>query len=56
MTQPLTQKSVENRNQQSRRYMYEGGHKSNMKVIKSIQGHHGQWTITDSHLSPNNEK
>ena len=29
---------------------------STMKIIKSIQGHSGRWTITDSHLSPDNER
>ncbi|TDL28344.1 WD40 repeat-like protein [Rickenella mellea] len=31
-------------------------HDTTMKVMKIIQGVHGQWTITDSHLSPNNER
>ncbi|KAF5368500.1 hypothetical protein D9758_002148 [Tetrapyrgos nigripes] len=27
-----------------------------MKLTRSIQGHHGRWTITDANLSPNNER
>ncbi|KAL4069807.1 WD40-repeat-containing domain protein [Scleroderma yunnanense] len=27
-----------------------------LKVLKTIQGHPGRWTITDSHLSPDNER
>jgi WD repeat-containing protein 23 len=27
-----------------------------MKITKSIQGNMGRWTITDSHLSPDNER
>lgn len=29
---------------------------STLKVLKTIQGHRGRWTITDSHLSPDNER
>jgi WD repeat-containing protein 23 len=32
------------------------GHHTTMKVINTIDGHPGRWTITDSHLSPDNEK
>ncbi|KZT30917.1 WD40 repeat-like protein [Neolentinus lepideus HHB14362 ss-1] len=31
-------------------------HQTTMKVINSIQGNPGSWTITDSHLSPDNER
>ncbi|KAF8445715.1 WD40 repeat-like protein [Boletus edulis BED1] len=31
-------------------------HESTLKVLKVIQGHPGRWTITDSHLSPDNER
>ncbi|THH13014.1 hypothetical protein EW146_g7163 [Bondarzewia mesenterica] len=31
-------------------------HESTMKAIKIINGHPGRWTITDSHLSPDNER
>ncbi|KAG6380983.1 WD40-repeat-containing domain protein [Boletus reticuloceps] len=31
-------------------------HESTLKVLKIIQGHPGRWTITDSHLSPDNER
>ncbi|KAH7923909.1 WD40 repeat-like protein [Leucogyrophana mollusca] len=31
-------------------------HETTMKVIKTIQGNPGRWTITDSHLSPDNER
>lgn len=29
---------------------------TNMKVMKTIQGHSGRWTITDANLSPDNER
>ncbi|KAF9469759.1 WD40-repeat-containing domain protein [Collybia nuda] len=29
---------------------------TNMKVMKTIQGHPGRWTITDANLSPDNER
>ncbi|KAL0951703.1 hypothetical protein HGRIS_008378 [Hohenbuehelia grisea] len=29
---------------------------TNLKVLKSVQGHHGRWTITDANLSPDNER
>ncbi|KAG5352432.1 hypothetical protein C0989_002334 [Termitomyces sp. Mn162] len=32
------------------------GLQTNMKVRKCIQGHLGQWTITDANLSPDNER
>lgn len=32
------------------------GQESKMKLRNSIQGHEGGWTITDSHLSPDNER
>ncbi|KDQ63158.1 hypothetical protein JAAARDRAFT_147176 [Jaapia argillacea MUCL 33604] len=31
-------------------------HETTMKVLNTIQGHPGRWTITDSHLSPDNER
>jgi hypothetical protein len=31
-------------------------HETTMKVMRSIDGMHGGWTITDSHLSPDNER
>ncbi|KAH0838129.1 WD40-repeat-containing domain protein [Lanmaoa asiatica] len=31
-------------------------HESTLKILKTIQGHTGRWTITDSHLSPDNER
>ncbi|KAF9245903.1 WD40 repeat-like protein [Melanogaster broomeanus] len=34
----------------------EHDHESTLKVLKTIQGHPGRWTITDSHLSPDNER
>ncbi|CEH15848.1 WD40 repeat-containing protein [Ceraceosorus bombacis] len=33
---------------------YEETHETSLKVIKTINGRAGQWTITDAHLSPNN--
>ncbi|CCL98107.1 uncharacterized protein FIBRA_00101 [Fibroporia radiculosa] len=32
------------------------GHSTSMKVIKTINAHPGRWTITDSHLSPDNQR
>jgi hypothetical protein len=32
------------------------GHDTTLTVLKSIQGKEGRWTITDSHLSPDNER
>lgn len=37
-------------------YDGDSGHQTTMKVHKSIQGFPGGWTITDSHLSPNNDR
>ncbi|EGO04656.1 hypothetical protein SERLA73DRAFT_173890 [Serpula lacrymans var. lacrymans S7.3] len=31
-------------------------HETTLKVLKTIQGGSGRWTITDSHLSPDNER
>lgn len=33
-----------------------GENVTTMKVIKTIQGQLGRWTITDSHLSPDNQR
>ena len=43
------------------RHSYRGlpsdsGLKTNMKVMKTIQGHPGRWTITDANLSPDNQR
>ncbi|EMD41857.1 hypothetical protein CERSUDRAFT_110417, partial [Gelatoporia subvermispora B] len=32
------------------------GHETTMKEIKTIAAHPGRWTITDSHLSPDNQR
>lgn len=32
------------------------GHVTSMEVIKTIQAAPGRWTITDSHLSPDNQQ
>ncbi|KZT74971.1 WD40 repeat-like protein [Daedalea quercina L-15889] len=32
------------------------GHRTSMKVIKTIHANPGRWTITDSHLSPDNQR
>ncbi|OSX66899.1 hypothetical protein POSPLADRAFT_1042203 [Postia placenta MAD-698-R-SB12] len=32
------------------------GHATTMKVMKTINAHPGRWTITDSHLSPDNQR
>lgn len=31
-------------------------HETTLKILNTIQGHPGRWTITDSHLSPDNER
>ncbi|KIO08498.1 hypothetical protein M404DRAFT_133750 [Pisolithus tinctorius Marx 270] len=31
-------------------------HETTLKVLKTIEGRQGSWTITDSHLSPDNER
>ncbi|QRV97565.1 WD domain, G-beta repeat protein [Ceratobasidium sp. AG-Ba] len=32
------------------------GHKSRMKLLNRVKGVYGNWTVTDSHLSPDNER
>ena len=32
------------------------GHQTTLKELKSIGGYEGGWKITDSHLSPNNDR
>ncbi|GAB1522540.1 hypothetical protein RhiTH_005660 [Rhizoctonia solani] len=32
------------------------GHKSRMEVLNRVKGIYGNWTVTDSHLSPDNER
>ncbi|EPQ60332.1 WD40 repeat-like protein [Gloeophyllum trabeum ATCC 11539] len=59
MTAPPTP-ALPNRVHRTRpsRYMtdMDEDHRTTMKVINTIQGHPGRWTITDSHLSPDNER
>ncbi|KAI8990550.1 WD40 repeat-like protein [Trametes punicea] len=38
------------------RQEFEDGHTTTMPVIKTIQAAPGRWTITDSHLSPDNQR
>ncbi|CDO75481.1 hypothetical protein BN946_scf184935.g17 [Trametes cinnabarina] len=38
------------------RQEYDDGHTTIMQVIKTIQAAPGRWTITDSHLSPDNQR
>ncbi|KAI0328495.1 WD40 repeat-like protein [Cubamyces sp. BRFM 1775] len=35
---------------------HDDGHTTNMEIIKTIQAAPGRWTITDSHLSPDNQR
>ncbi|KAI0651973.1 WD40 repeat-like protein [Trametes meyenii] len=35
---------------------FDDGHATTMEVIKTIQAAPGRWTITDSHLSPDNQR
>ncbi|KAA1467844.1 WD40 repeat-like protein [Dentipellis sp. KUC8613] len=51
MTAPPQRMSVP----ETRRYR-RSDHETTMKVMKTIVGHPGRWTITDSHLSPDNER
>ncbi|TFY70898.1 hypothetical protein EVG20_g2103 [Dentipellis fragilis] len=51
MTAPLQRTRVP----EARRYR-RSDHETTMKVMKTIVGHPGRWTITDSHLSPDNER
>ena len=37
-------------------YLIIDDHDTSMKVIKTIHAHPGGWTITDSHLSPDNQR
>lgn len=37
-------------------YSSDAGLKTNMKVMKTIQGNPGRWTITDANLSPDNQR
>ena len=37
-------------------YDNDSGHRTTMKVLKTIKGIPEGWTITDSHLSPDNER
>lgn len=32
------------------------GHQSRMKILNRVRGIYGNWTVTDSHLSPDNER
>ncbi|OSD03189.1 WD40 repeat-like protein [Trametes coccinea BRFM310] len=38
------------------RQEFDDGHTTTMQVIKTIQAAPGRWTITDSHLSPDNQR
>ncbi|KAI0825009.1 WD40 repeat-like protein [Trametes gibbosa] len=38
------------------RQVFDDGHTTTMQVIKTIQAAPGRWTITDSHLSPDNQR
>ncbi|KAG8925809.1 hypothetical protein FRC02_009393 [Tulasnella sp. 418] len=38
------------------RQVIDRSHETTMKVLKTVDGVPGSWTITDSHLSPDNEK
>lgn len=35
---------------------YATGHRSRMKLLNRVKGVYGNWTVTDSHLSPDNER
>ena len=35
---------------------HDGTHTTSMKIIKTIQAQPDRWTITDSHLSPDNQR
>ncbi|KAI0361487.1 WD40 repeat-like protein [Trametes cingulata] len=40
----------------TQRQEFDDGHTTTMEVIKTIQAAPGRWTITDSHLSPDNQR
>ncbi|KAI0375121.1 WD40 repeat-like protein [Pilatotrama ljubarskyi] len=40
----------------NQRQDFDDGHTTTMEVIKTIQAAPGRWTITDSHLSPDNQR
>jgi WD repeat-containing protein 23 len=52
----LPTRTVPSASGQRRSVAADGVHQSTMKVLKTIQGHEGRWTITDSHLSPDNHR
>ncbi|KAG8219620.1 WD40-repeat-containing domain protein [Butyriboletus roseoflavus] len=59
MTSPLAQYFKPQRNPRRGTPLfhdYDHDHESTLKIMKTIQGHPGRWTITDSHLSPDNER
>jgi WD repeat-containing protein 23 len=56
MTAPLTKptRAVRQTDRFSRRSVYD--EPTTLNIIKVIQGVSGGWTITDAHLSPDNER
>lgn len=48
--------SVHDSGRPRQRIMDDHDHESTMKTIKTVQAVPGSWTITDSHLSPDNER
>lgn len=53
---PVPYKPPQNRRISQRMHGDIEGVDTTMKEIKTIRGHAGWWTITDSHLSPDNER
>ncbi|KAJ3557114.1 hypothetical protein NM688_g1646 [Phlebia brevispora] len=56
MTAPIVPVRPSDRRTRQRGRLWEQDHDTSMKVIKTIRAHPGGWTITDSHLSPDNQR
>jgi len=55
-TAPIIPTVPQQNRQRTRTTLRDGDHNTSMKVIKTIRAHQGGWTITDSHLSPDNQR
>ncbi|THH00690.1 hypothetical protein EW026_g1895 [Hermanssonia centrifuga] len=55
-TAPVTPTVPSHRTHRTRGGTMDHDHDTSMKVIKTIRAHPGGWTITDSHLSPDNQR
>lgn len=55
-TAPITPTNPSARISRIRNGILTQDHETSMKIIKTIRAHPGGWTITDSHLSPDNQR